>query len=73
MRRSFLSEQGGHTFAIVNYMSAIIILVFISMAVAGIFLFLFYKAVNKGQYEEFESPAVRALSDDELISHSDKN
>jgi len=41
-------------------MSAIIILVFISIAVAGIFLLLFYKAVSKGQYEEFESPAIRA-------------
>lgn len=53
-------------------MSAIIILVFISIAVAGIFLFLFYKAVSKGQYEEFESPAIRALSDDELVTHKDK-
>ena len=53
-------------------MSAIIILVFISMAVAGIFLLLFYKAVSKGQFEEFESPAVRALSDDELISEKSK-
>mgnify|MGYP001222475850 CR=1 FL=1 len=53
-------------------MSAIIILVFISIAVAGIFLLLFYKAVSKGQYEEFESPAIRALSDDELVTHEDK-
>lgn len=54
------------------YMSAIIILVFISIAVAGVFLLLFYKAVNTGQYEEFESPAVRALSDDELCSKNEK-
>ena len=49
-------------------MSAILILVFISIAVAGVFLFLFYKAVNSGQFDEFESPAVRALNDDELIN-----
>ena len=48
-------------------MSAIIILVLISIGVATIFLLLFYKAVNNGQYDEFESPAVRALSDDELV------
>lgn len=49
-------------------MSAIIILVFISIAVAAVFLLLFYKAATNGQFEEFESPAVRALSDDELCS-----
>jgi cbb3-type cytochrome oxidase maturation protein len=54
-------------------MSAIIILVIISISVAAIFLLLFYKAVNNGQYEEFESPAVRALSDDELCSSNLEN
>lgn len=53
-------------------MSAIIVLVFISIAVASIFLFLFYKAVSKGQYDEFESPAIRALSDDELVGNENK-
>lgn len=54
-------------------MSAIIILVIISISVATVFLILFYKAVNQGQFDEFESPAVRALSDDELCSSENNN
>ena len=45
-------------------MSALFILIIISMLVAGSFLFLFLHAVKKGQYEDTYTPSVRMLFDD---------
>jgi cbb3-type cytochrome oxidase maturation protein len=45
-------------------MSALFILIFISMIVAGFFLVLFLLAVKKGQYEDDYTPSVRMLFDD---------
>jgi cbb3-type cytochrome oxidase maturation protein len=46
-------------------MSAIIILVLISLAVAVLFLVLFIISVKSGQYEDDYSPSVRILFDSE--------
>lgn len=45
-------------------MSALIVLVGISMVLAIGFLIAFIKAVKKGQYEDDYTPSVRILFDD---------
>lgn len=49
-------------------MSALFILIGISMLVAGGFLFLFLMAVRKGQYDDDYTPSVRMLFDDQAES-----
>jgi cbb3-type cytochrome oxidase maturation protein len=46
-------------------MSAIFVLIIISLIVAGGFLALFLWAVRNGQYEDNYTPAVRMLWDDD--------
>ena len=45
-------------------MSVIIILIIISVVVAGSFLAAFFWAVKSGQYDDTYSPAVRILFDE---------
>lgn len=45
-------------------------LISISLLVAVIFLILFLISVNKGQYEDLQTPAIRILFEDELIDRS---
>ncbi|MCB9034099.1 MAG: cbb3-type cytochrome oxidase assembly protein CcoS [Chitinophagales bacterium] len=45
-------------------MSVIIVLLIISVIAALGFLFAFLWSVNKGQYDDVESPAYRILFDD---------
>ncbi len=47
-------------------MSVIYILISISIVVAVIFLFAFFRAVKTGQYDDDYTPSVRILFDDEL-------
>ena len=47
-------------------MSVIYILISISIVVAIVFLFAFFKAVKSGQYDDDYTPSVRMLFDDEL-------
>lgn len=56
-------------------MSALFILIGISMLVAGGFLFLFLMAVRKGQYDDDYTPSVRMLFDDqaEPTANTEKN
>ena len=49
-------------------MSVLIILIIISVLVAGGFLIAFFWSVNSGQMEDDYTPSVRMLFDDELIS-----
>ncbi len=49
-------------------MSVIVILVFLSVLVAGGFLVAFIWAVRSGQYEDRYTPSVRILFDDESES-----
>jgi cbb3-type cytochrome oxidase maturation protein len=48
-------------------MEVIYLTMFITVIIAGIFLFLFFVNVKKGQYDDVYSPAVRMLFDDELV------
>ena len=45
-------------------MEVIFLLIAISLILGGTFLFLFIRSVNKGQFDDLESPAVRILSDE---------
>ena len=53
-------------------MSVIIVLVIISVLVAGGFLAAFIWSVKKGQYDDDYTPSVRMLFDD-IISADNKN
>lgn len=45
-------------------MSVLIILIVVSVLVAGTFLYLFVLSVKKGQYDDDYTPSVRMLFDD---------
>jgi cbb3-type cytochrome oxidase maturation protein len=47
-------------------MSVLIVLVIVSVIVAGIFLGAFIWSVKKGQYDDDYSPSVRILFDDSV-------
>jgi len=47
-------------------MSVIYLLISISIMVAIVFLFAFFRAVKTGQYDDDYTPSVRMLFDDEL-------
>ena len=49
-------------------MSVIYMLISISTIVVGLFLFLYLRAIRSGQYEDVESPAIRMLFEDEIIT-----
>ena len=53
-------------------MSVIYMLISISTIVVGLFLFLYLRAIDKGQYDDVESPAIRMLFEDELVESSPK-
>jgi cbb3-type cytochrome oxidase maturation protein len=50
-------------------MSVIIVLVIISVIVAGSFLAAFIWSVKKGQYDDDYTPSVRMLFDDTVIEN----
>ncbi len=49
-------------------MEVIYMLISISTLVAGVFFFLFIKAVKSGQYEDTHTPSIRMLFEDELVN-----
>ena len=51
-------------------MEVIYMLISISTLVAGVFFFLFIKAVKSGQYEDTHTPSIRMLFEDELVDTS---
>jgi cbb3-type cytochrome oxidase maturation protein len=53
-------------------MSAIILLIFIGIVVAGGFLAAFIWAVRSGQYDDDYSPSVRMLFDNQIIEEPAK-
>lgn len=53
-------------------MSAIYILLTISVVVAVLFFAVFIIAVKKGQYDDSYTPSVRMLFDDELVKDQTK-
>lgn len=52
-------------------MSALVVLIIVSMIVAGSFLGLFIFSVKKGQYDDDYTPSVRMLFDDG-VTNTDK-
>ncbi|MGY6743927.1 MAG: cbb3-type cytochrome oxidase assembly protein CcoS [Cecembia sp.] len=46
-------------------MEVIFILIAISLILAGTFLFLFFRAMKGGQFEDNHTPAIRILFDNE--------
>lgn len=54
-------------------MKIILILIALSLLLAGGFLFAFFWAVRDGQYEDDYTPSVRILIDDEIVSTEDKD
>jgi len=49
-------------------MSALFVLVLVSIAVAGVFLLAFIWSVKNNQYEDQKGAAMRILLDDEITS-----
>ena len=49
-------------------MNIILLLIIISLLIAGGFLFAFFWAVNDGQYDDDFTPSMRILIDDDMIS-----
>lgn len=54
-------------------MKIILVLIAVSLLVAGGFLFAFFWAVKNGQYEDEYTPSVRMLMDDDLVINKDKS
>ena len=51
-------------------MSVIYMLISISTIVVGLFLFLYLRAIYKGQYDDVQSPAIRMLFEDEIVEET---
>lgn len=49
-------------------MKIIVLLIIISLLVAGGFLFAFFWAVRDGQYDDEQTPAMKILIDSDMIS-----
>lgn len=53
-------------------MSVVIVLVFVAIIMAGIFLLAFIWSVKNGQYEDTYTPSVRILFDDPEMKEEEK-
>lgn len=53
-------------------MQIILLLIVISLLVAGGFLAAFFWAVRDGQYDDDHTPGMRILLDDDMIEKKDK-
>jgi len=51
-------------------MEVIYLTISITVLLAGFFLFLFFKNVKTGQYDDTYTPSVRMLFDDELVKET---
>jgi cbb3-type cytochrome oxidase maturation protein len=54
-------------------MSVVIVLVFVAIIMAGIFLLAFIWSVKNGQYEDTYTPSVRILFDDPEVVQKDES
>ncbi len=54
-------------------MEVLFILLPATLLIGGLFVGLFIFSVNKGQFEELEGPANRALIDDTLVKQQSNN
>jgi cbb3-type cytochrome oxidase maturation protein len=53
-------------------MEVIFILIAISLALAGSFLFLFFRAMKSGQFDDNHTPAIRILFDNDTKNKEKK-
>jgi cbb3-type cytochrome oxidase maturation protein len=53
-------------------MEVIFILIAVSLVLAGSFLFLFFRAVKSGQFEDDQTPAIRMLFENEIKTNEKK-
>ena len=54
-------------------MSVLVLLIIVSILVAGVFLFAFLWSVKSGQMDDDYTPSIRILYDDELVSNEKKS
>ena len=54
-------------------MNIILVLIVLSLVIAGGFLLAFFWAVKSGQYDDDYTPSVRILFDDEEIQKQNRN
>jgi len=54
-------------------MEVIYITMSVTILLAGIFLYLFFRNVKTGQYDDTYTPSVRMLFDDELVKEPKKD
>lgn len=47
-------------------------LISVSTLVASVFLFLFFRAIKSGQYDDIHTPSIRMLFEDELVEEPQK-
>lgn len=52
-------------------MPALYIMIPVAVVLVGVALYIFFKAVDGGQYEDLDSPAHSILFDDEDPGHTD--
>lgn len=53
-------------------MEVIYMLISVSTLVASVFLFLFFRAIKSGQYDDIHTPSIRMLFEDELVEEPQK-
>ncbi|EMS34815.1 hypothetical protein C943_03136 [Mariniradius saccharolyticus AK6] len=53
-------------------MEVIFVLIAVSLVLAGSFLFLFFRAVKSGQFEDDQTPAIRMLFENEIKTNEKK-
>lgn len=46
-------------------MNVIFVMLPLALALAGLFVFLCLRAINAGQYDDLDTPALRAVFDDD--------
>lgn len=54
-------------------MEVIYITMSVTVLLAGMFLYLFFRNVKTGQYDDTYTPSVRMLFDDELVKETKKD
>ena len=54
-------------------MEVIYITMSVTVLLAGMFLYLFFRNVKTGQYDDTYTPSVRMLFDDELVKEPEKD
>ena len=50
-------------------MQIILLLIIVSLIIAGGFLVVFLWAVRSGQYDDSETPALKVLIEDDMLTH----